>query len=210
MSDYDEDYTDGQSSNGSAYADDDGNGGGTYMQLREASQRRRPGRFREPDEIPNPGRPAWVHPNPVFNPFLARFVSQNTVPLGHQGPDSRARYRQWLDAQGINEEELLRRLESGEVRSAAICSAFSSFREVSEDPSQGPTVTNLPPLGEHAQVSGNDGMSNLDVDDSSESGSENGEPGEQISRDGTTRVSLSFNPISHLPLPAIAFQCNEK
>lgn len=63
------------------------------MQLRDASQIRRPGRYTEDYDFGDPGRPIFIHPDVPFNKELAKYVAFDTLPLDHPGPNpSRVRY----------------------------------------------------------------------------------------------------------------------
>lgn len=56
----------------------------TYS-LRDHSQIKRPERYRG-GNTRDPTRPLWVHPRPVFNHELAKFIPWNTISPDHKGP----------------------------------------------------------------------------------------------------------------------------
>lgn len=130
------------------------------MRLRDASQRRLPGRYRE-DEVPELSRPSWVHPDPVFNPMLASFVSPSTLPLDHPGPSpSRTQYHKWLASQGLTEEQHIQMIQNGEGSSKNMSPTTSlPSPMVSKGSSKGPAIVHLPP-----QVPGQSAIDNEEVD----------------------------------------------
>ncbi|KAF3766790.1 hypothetical protein M406DRAFT_327908 [Cryphonectria parasitica EP155] len=84
------------------------------MHLRPASSRHMPGRYRE-DEVYPLDRPSAVHPDPVFNPVLARFIAPGSLPMDYPGPwPSRVLYNQWLDDRGLTHAEHIEMLRNGQ------------------------------------------------------------------------------------------------
>lgn len=130
---------------------------GSRMLLRDATQRRRPGRYREADEIPDT-RPAWVHPPVAFNADLARFVAPYSLPMDAPAgfSPSRERYLAWLEEE--EKKRVMGRSKGGEEEDED----GSPVREEEEDEevsvklrpevlsgrSTGPNVVHLPPLSE--------------------------------------------------------------
>lgn len=196
MTDYEDE---GGSSNGSTYAHGPGR-----MRLRQASQRRRPGRYREADEIPDPGRPSWVHPDPVFNPVLASFVSPITLPLDHPDPSpSRAKYHKWLTSQGVTEEQHIQMIQNGKgvSKNVNLTTSLPDPKASKSSSSKGPTIVHLPPQGP-GQLAINDGQI-----DSNEAPSQEDDDivsyyqmsTNDLDNDSLTMVSLSFHFIPFVP-----------
>ncbi|KXH47198.1 hypothetical protein CSIM01_06480 [Colletotrichum simmondsii] len=74
--------------------------GGRKRALRRSTQAVQRGRYQEPYAL-GVQRPAWVHPDPVFDPGAARWASFPTIPLDQRGPGDEyveARDRGELDA----------------------------------------------------------------------------------------------------------------
>ncbi|KAK7447545.1 hypothetical protein Landi51_06901 [Colletotrichum acutatum] len=74
--------------------------GGRRRALRRSTQAVQKGRYQEPYAL-GVQRPAWVHPDPVFDPGAARWASFPTIPLDQRGPGDEyveARDRGELDA----------------------------------------------------------------------------------------------------------------
>ncbi|KXH67125.1 hypothetical protein CSAL01_06223 [Colletotrichum salicis] len=59
--------------------------GGRRRALRRSTQEVQRGRYQEPYAL-GVQRPAWVHPDPVFDPGAARWASFPTIPLDQRGP----------------------------------------------------------------------------------------------------------------------------
>lgn len=141
----DEEDTDYMSSLGSDDGSQEGGRGGGYI-LRPDSARRRPGRFREPEEIPFYQN---IHPHDPtpYNPVIARFVDQITLPLDHAGPPpSVVKYEAHLRQLDLTHAEFQRQLEIGKGQDPPKANGnFSPFRSVSDGTSNGPTVVHLPP-----------------------------------------------------------------
>lgn len=100
------------------------------MNLRKTSRLRRPVRYRNDSEPIDPGRPAFVHQDPVFNMDRARFVQWRSLELDEPSPGE-ALYKRWQ--------------EQGEPRDAfggPVTPSQSPVHQVSESP-PGPTVAHL-------------------------------------------------------------------
>lgn len=108
------------------------------MTLRDSTQRRRPNRYCELQEIPDT-KPAWLHPPVAFNADLARFTRGPSLPMDYpwESP-SRVRYWTWL----AKKERRRAAAEQGEEEAidvnprAAVSSRFCN----------GPGIAHLPPL----------------------------------------------------------------
>lgn len=113
--------------------------------LRHSSQRRRPGRFREPEEIPfyQSRRP---HSPTPYNPALTAYVNPITLPLDHPGPSpSMVKYKNRLRELGMTAAEHKTLLANGKGKDIHKSGVnFKPFRSVSEGISNGPTVVHLP------------------------------------------------------------------
>lgn len=113
--------------------------GSRRMSLREASSIRRPGRYREPDEIPNI-KPAWTHPDVTFNPDLGRFVEPYSLPMDHpNGFPSRERHDAW------REEEERKKTAEQQGRPHVTVNVRP---EVLDGTTKGPRIVRLPALNE--------------------------------------------------------------
>lgn len=102
------------------------------MNLRNTARLKRPARYRD-DLVPtDPGRPAFVHPDPVFNMDRAYFVQRYTLELDEPSPGE-AKYKLWQ--------------EQGEPRDAfgkPVVPSLQSREEVEvASPPPGPTVAHL-------------------------------------------------------------------
>lgn len=126
-----------------ARTDDTAPGGRTGMTLRDATKRRRPGRYRETDDIPDT-KPAWVHPVVPFNPDLVKFVESYSLPIDSPpGFPSRDRYNAHLEKTRAEEE---RRKEAEQQGVGHV--SVEVRAEVQDGTSAGPRVVHLPPLRE--------------------------------------------------------------
>lgn len=149
-------------------------GGGNRMSLRDATQRRLPGRYREVQEIPDT-KPVWVHPTVPFNAKLASFVEPYSLPMDSpNGHPSRVRYEAWLREQH-SEEKRKQEAEQQGVEYVTV----NVRAEVQNGSSKGPDVVHLPPLskprqgqlqplideGEVARAAADDFDENLDEDE---------------------------------------------
>lgn len=118
------------------------------MTLRDATQRRRPGRYREAEEIPDT-RPAWVHPPVAFNADLTRFVAPYSLPMDSpNGFPSRERYNAW-QAEKLAEGKR-NKTEAAQQQQNDL-SSYASVRvrpEVLNGTSKGPDTVHLPSLAE--------------------------------------------------------------
>lgn len=98
------------------------------MSLRKTSRLKRPARYRDDLEPPDPGRPAFVHQDPIFNMDRAKFVQWRSLELDEPS-QGEAQFKMWQ--------------EQGEPRDA-----FGKPVVPSRTPSQvadspGPTVAHL-------------------------------------------------------------------
>ncbi|KAG8166468.1 hypothetical protein KVR01_002157 [Diaporthe batatas] len=66
------------------------------MKLRDASRLKRPVRYVQDNEPIDPGRPIFVHDDPVFNKDRAHFVQWPTLELNEPSPGE-ARYKLWQE-----------------------------------------------------------------------------------------------------------------
>ena len=102
------------------------------MNLRNTARLKRPARYRDGLVPVDPGRPAFVHPDPVFDMDRAYFVSRYTLELDEPSPGE-AKYKLWQ--------------EQGEPRDAfgkPIVPSLPSREEVEvASPPPGPTVAHL-------------------------------------------------------------------
>lgn len=64
------------------------------MELREASTRRRPGRYREFGGPTGVERPMFVHEDPTFDPELALHCAFPSLDTGHDGPGPSAVWKE--------------------------------------------------------------------------------------------------------------------
>lgn len=111
------------------YGERCGNARGS-MNLRKTSRLRRPVRYRNDSEPIDPGRPAFVHQDPVFNKDRAKFVQWRSLELDEPSPGE-ALHKRWQ--------------EQGEPRDAfggPVTPSRSPVHQVSESP-PGPTVAHL-------------------------------------------------------------------
>lgn len=117
--------------------------GQTGMTLRDATKRRRPGRYREADDMPNT-KPAWVHPVVPFNPDLVKFVEPHSLPIDSPpGFPSRDRYNAHLEKKRAEEQRQMEAEKRGVGHVSVDIRA-----EVQDGTSAGPRVVHLPPLRE--------------------------------------------------------------
>lgn len=66
------------------------------MNLRKTSRLKRPVRYREDLDPIDPGRPAFVHQDPIFNMDRAKFVQWHTLALDEPSPGE-AQYKMWQE-----------------------------------------------------------------------------------------------------------------
>lgn len=66
------------------------------MSLRKTSRLKRPVRYRDDLEPIDPGRPAFVHQDPIFNMDRAKFVQWQTLALDEPSPGE-AQYKMWQE-----------------------------------------------------------------------------------------------------------------
>lgn len=99
------------------------------MNLRKTSRLKRPVRYRDDLEPIDPGRPAFVHQDPIFNMDRAKFVQWRSLELGEPSPGE-AQYKLWQ--------------EQGEPRDAfgGPVTSFGAPGHVAAE-SPGPTVAHL-------------------------------------------------------------------
>lgn len=98
------------------------------MSLRDTSRIRRPLRYRDDLEPIDPGRPIFVHEDPVFNMDRAKFVQWQTLELDQPSPGE-AQYNLWKD--------------QGEPRDAFGDPVTSSRSQAQIAESPAPTVAHL-------------------------------------------------------------------
>lgn len=114
----------------------------TGMTLRNATLRRRPGRYREPEDMPET-KPAWVHKAVPFNPELAKFVSYSAPidsPTGFA--PSLDQYNAYVAAKQADEARRQEAEQKGEKHVARV----TVRAEVLDGTTKGPRVVHLPPL----------------------------------------------------------------
>lgn len=114
----------------------------TGMTLRNATLRRRPGRYREPEDMPET-KPAWVHKAVPFNPELAKFVSYS-VPIDSPTgfAPSLDQYNAHVAAKQADEARRQEAEQKGEKHVARV----TARAEVLDGTTKGPRVVHLPPL----------------------------------------------------------------
>jgi hypothetical protein len=104
------------------------------MSLRHTSRIKRPARYRD-DLVPvDPGRPVFVHEDPIFNMDRAYFVQPYTLELDEASPGE-AKYKLWKE-QGEPRDEFGKPF----VPSLPSC---EQVEEVTTPPPSGPTVAHL-------------------------------------------------------------------
>ena len=122
------DYVDSDSSYDEVPPLDNSETSSGTMNLRNTARLKRPVRYRDDLEPVDPGRPAFVHQDPVFNMDRAKFVQWHSLELDEPSPGE-AQYKIWQ--------------EQGEPRDAFGQPVKPSPGQVQVAASPGPTVAHL-------------------------------------------------------------------